>query len=189
MRNRSRRHNPKTINDALKLLHPDVREAVAIASEYLTARGVDHALIGGIAVNAHGYTVNTTDVDFLIRDTAFFSGKSRLIAIPPGPTEYRGKVMNVRIDYLSGETYPELPALEDFAGMPADGEVPYLELFPLLAMKLLAYRPKDQAHVIGLISAGAVDVGAFRDWCVRNATAMVVERFDGLVLRADEEDR
>src|ERR1039458_6558896 len=37
-----------------------------VASRQLSAVGVDCILIGGFAVNYHGYTRNTLDVDFMI---------------------------------------------------------------------------------------------------------------------------
>jgi len=37
-----------------------------VASRQLSAAGVDCILIGGFAVNYHGYTRNTLDVDFMI---------------------------------------------------------------------------------------------------------------------------
>jgi predicted nucleotidyltransferase len=37
-----------------------------VASHQLSAAGVDCILIGGFAVNYHGYTRNTVDVDFMI---------------------------------------------------------------------------------------------------------------------------
>ncbi|MBN1671514.1 MAG: hypothetical protein JXR37_10800 [Kiritimatiellae bacterium] len=39
---------------------------LAIAADDLPAAGVDCLLIGGFAVNHHGYTRNTLDVDFMI---------------------------------------------------------------------------------------------------------------------------
>ncbi len=40
--------------------------ALGIASRRLSAAGVEYILIGGFAVNFHGYTRNTLDVDFMI---------------------------------------------------------------------------------------------------------------------------
>ena len=44
----------------------DLKTILSIASRQLTAAGVDCLLIGGFAVNYHGYTRNTLDVDFMI---------------------------------------------------------------------------------------------------------------------------
>ena len=184
MRNR----NPaKQGLEALSFLHPDVQEAIGVASDYLAERAIPHTIIGGAAINVHGYAVNTQDVDILIPDRHFFSGQSRLIAIAPGPTEYRGKDLTVRIDYLSGHTYPGLPSLEDAAIL--DEGIPVVELFPLLYMKLSAWRPKDQVHVVGLLNAGSVDLDEFRQWLRAEAKdwEKISKRFDQLVERAEQE--
>jgi hypothetical protein len=44
----------------------NLKTILSIASHQLTAAGVDCLLIGGFAVNYHGYTRNTLDVDFMI---------------------------------------------------------------------------------------------------------------------------
>ena len=36
----------------------------------LNAEGVEYAVVGGVAVNAHGYIRNTSDLDVFIRPTA-----------------------------------------------------------------------------------------------------------------------
>src|SRR5262245_206473 len=42
-------------------------ETTARASELLTELGIDHAIVGGVAVCLHGYRRNTVDLDLLIR--------------------------------------------------------------------------------------------------------------------------
>jgi hypothetical protein len=189
MRSRKQQNNPDGVADALAMLHADVRNAVITASVYLTEHGVKHALIGGIAVNAHGYAVNTTDADFLVEDASFFQGAGRRIALAPGPTEVRGERLAVRIDYLSGHAYPNLPILEEEARLPPDPglDVPVVGLFPLLYMKLSAWRAKDQSHVIGLLNAGSVDVRAFEQWLAEHGTdaARLRERLARLVEAAE----
>lgn len=44
----------------------NLKTVLSIASRQLSAAGVDCLLIGGFAVNHHGYTRNTLDVDFMI---------------------------------------------------------------------------------------------------------------------------
>jgi hypothetical protein len=44
----------------------NLRTIMAVASRQLPAAGIDCILIGGFAVNWHGYTRNTLDVDFMI---------------------------------------------------------------------------------------------------------------------------
>ena len=49
-------------------------EAAARIHDLLSERGIDHAVVGGVAVCLHGYRRNTVDLDLLIRptDTAEF---------------------------------------------------------------------------------------------------------------------
>lgn len=203
MRTKHSRNNPKDVHDALAGLAPDVREATILASAALTEEGIPHAVIGGIAVNAHGYVYQTTDVDFLIPDKSFLH-KSRLVAMPPGPIEYRGENQIVRIDYLSEFSYPEFPGLADEAIKvdPADAGkvIPVVGLFPLVYMKLVAWRIKDRSAIIGLLQAGALDDEAFREWLTHEWVAgtqigdvahrrLIDERLSTLVARATQEDR
>ena len=50
---------------------PRVLDAMRSASDELTRLGVRHALVGGLAVGAHGYPRATKGVDFLVGDEAF----------------------------------------------------------------------------------------------------------------------
>jgi hypothetical protein len=49
---------------------------LALAARDLPAHGVDCLLIGGFAVNHHGYTRNTLDVDFMIAMKIFALSQS-----------------------------------------------------------------------------------------------------------------
>ena len=46
-----------------------------VASRQLSAASVDCVLIGGFAVNYHGYTRNTLDVDFMIETYDLIRGQ------------------------------------------------------------------------------------------------------------------
>jgi len=60
-----------SLEQGLSALQPAVRTAAVEASRRLRQLGIRHALIGGIAVGAHGAPRNTTDVDFLVGLEAF----------------------------------------------------------------------------------------------------------------------
>ena len=48
-----------------------VLDAMRVASDALTALGIRHVVVGGLAVGANGYPRATKDVDFLVGDEAF----------------------------------------------------------------------------------------------------------------------
>jgi hypothetical protein len=47
---------------------PTLKELLNYVSNHLRENGIDHALIGGLAVALHGYPRATVDVDLLVRD-------------------------------------------------------------------------------------------------------------------------
>jgi hypothetical protein len=132
-----------------------VRVAAEEASRRLAALGIRHALIGGLAVGAHGAPRNTTDVDFLVGLEAF-EGTGLVLTHRSGVPV---KIGGVAVDLLPAEEAALERALET-AGSPASS-VPLVDLPTLVQMKLRALRPHDQDDVRRLIRAGA-DLGAIR---------------------------
>ena len=53
------------------VVSPLVLDAMRAASNAMTALGVRHLVVGGLAVGANGYPRATSDVDFLVGDEAF----------------------------------------------------------------------------------------------------------------------
>jgi hypothetical protein len=53
------------------VVHPDILERTEQISRTLTALGIPHALIGGLAVGVYGHPRATKDVDFLVGTEAF----------------------------------------------------------------------------------------------------------------------
>ena len=106
-------------------------------------------LVGGMAVGMSGYPRFTRDVDFLVGDEAFeFHGP--IVMPKPGlPVRYAG----VTIDWVSLDGR-ERSVFEKFLVVPAEGEVPVMPVVPLVAMKLLAGRQKDQADIVELLKSG-----------------------------------
>ena len=120
------------------------------ASDAFRKAGVRHVLVGGLAVGVNGYPRSTRDIDFMVGDEAFeFHG---LIVEPKAglPMKYSG----ITIDWVSLEP-DERAGLEEFLVDAIPGEVPVMEIEPLVAMKLLAGRQKDNADIVELIKAGA----------------------------------
>jgi hypothetical protein len=137
-------------------------EGAKVASEAFRQAGIKHVLVGGLAVGINGYPRPTKDIDFLVDDSAFeFHGP--IVTHRPGlPISYKG----VGIDWVSLEPQ-ERSALEEFLILPSRGEVPSIPIEPLIAMKLLAGRHKDQADVVELVKAGA-DIAACRQFVMQS---------------------
>ena len=75
-----------------------VWQAMTEASASLRSHGVGHALVGGLAVGAHGWPRATRDVDFLLDDGAFVKSESGLVTLRAGiPVESHG----IAIDAIS----------------------------------------------------------------------------------------
>ena len=75
-----------------------VWRAMVDASSLLTELGIGHALVGGLAVGAHGWPRATKDVDFLVDDTAWQKTESGLVVLRSGmPVQAHG----VPVDTLS----------------------------------------------------------------------------------------
>ncbi len=144
---------------------PHVRDAALAASKRLTALGIRHAIVGGLAVGAHGAPRNTTDVDFLVGLEAFEQSGPLLVHRSGVPV----RVGSVAVDLLPAEE----PALEDaLAQADTSGAVPVVPLGTLVQMKLRALRPHDQDDVRRLIQAGA-DLGALREHLTRVEPALL----------------
>jgi hypothetical protein len=162
---------------------PDTHlEGARAASEEFRRQGIRHALCGGLAVGICGYPRHTSDIDFLVDDDAF-DHHGHLVTHKPGlPISYKG----VGIDWVSLEPR-ERAALDEFLVLPEKGVVPSVPVAPLVAMKLLAGRQKDQADVVELVKAGA-DVLEIREFIERNFPAKLA-LLDRLVELAAEEAR
>jgi hypothetical protein len=133
-----------------------VRLAAEEASRRLRSLGIRHALVGGLAVGAHGAPRNTTDVDFLVGLEAFEGSGAVLVHRSGVPVRVGG----IAVDLLPAEEPALLRALEQ--AQAPERAIPLIDLRVLVQMKLRALRPHDQDDVRRLIRAGA-DLGAIRD--------------------------
>lgn len=155
--------------EALCSISPAVRDAFTKSHEALLAAGIPHILIGGLAVNAHGYYYSTKDVDYLVRAHDAFVSSAGVMRFRP---EVPFRVNDVAIDYLTPDSkgFPEViqRALDEALDM-AEKRSDLTAVIPdwlLVYMKLSVGRLKDQAAVTGLIQAG-LDVPAVRSELVR----------------------
>lgn len=173
---------PTTL-DELRGHVPDTHvDGAKLASDVFRKRGIKHVLVGGLAVGINGYPRPTKDIDFLVDESAFdFLGP--LVTHKPGlPISYRG----VGIDWVSLEPH-ERSALDVFLTLPNEGEVPVIPVEPLIAMKVLAGRHKDQTDIVELVKAGA-DIDASRGF-IERFFPRKLELFDRLVHQAEVEEK
>jgi hypothetical protein len=165
------------------VLSPEVIEAARTASKALSAAGIRHVLIGGLAVNAYGFVRNTSDVDFLVGSEAYVEQPGGFVTLAPGVPIAIGAV--------------DVDTLEDAAiseGETTDPEsewegVPIVSIEGLFFLKLKAWRRKDQMDLVELLKSGA-DEDAIRDYLVEEIVVGpdLLGRFDTAVLRANEEE-
>jgi hypothetical protein len=146
-----------------------VHETLRTLTQKLDSLGVPYAVVGAMALSAHGYVRATTDIDVLVT-----ADNSRLIRekldglgyIPPfaGSRNLRDTQTGVRIEFLitgeyPGDGKPKPIAFPDpsIASVDIDG-VSYLQLEKLIELKLASgmtniNRLKDIADIQELIKA------------------------------------
>jgi hypothetical protein len=159
-----------------------VWRAMIDASQSLRSLGVRHALVGGLAVGAHGWPRATRDVDFLIDDSAFVKSESGLVTLRAGvPIEAHG----IAIDTISirDDERHLLPAIE--AAEMSEG-VPVLPLEALVYLKLASPRSQDRQDVFNLVRAGA-DLERVRRYLAAHAPTLV-QKFEAIADSASEEE-
>lgn len=134
--------------------------------------GVPYAVVGGLALNAHGYERLTTDVDLLVTPESLVVVHDRLEGlgyVPPfaNSKHLRDTVDDVRIEFLTtgafpGDGKPKPVAFPDPRDVAVDLDgVNYLSVPALVTLKLAsgmsnANRIKDIADVQELIKAAGL---------------------------------
>lgn len=175
--------SPKMVDldRALAAVPPRVRRAAIEAHQVLNERGIPHLLVGGLAVGAHGYPYATQDVDFVVGDEAFEISGRGLVSFAPGvPISIGG----VQVAYLSPDKRARIhEILESTRG---SVELCIVPIEPLIYMKLVAGRQKDQAAIVGLLQSGA-DAEGIRAF-IANAAPDLLPRLDRLIERARREE-
>lgn len=145
-----------------------VHQTMNRVAQKLETAGITYAIIGGMAVNAHGHRQTTDDVDLLLT----FSGIEELRRLfVPGDFErvphrarrYTDATNNVSIDFICAGMFPG-------SGKPGPIAHPHpaavsevidgrrvVNLRTLIQMKLAARRFQDFADVISLIRVHDLD--------------------------------
>ncbi len=164
-----------------------VRQRLLRSTGALQAAGIPYAVVGGNAVAAWVSRVdeaavrNTQDVDILIRRRDFERTKQTLEAVGfvygrtldvefflDGPD---AKVRDAVHLLMAGEKVkPEYASATPDVDLAApQGDFRYLDLEPLVEMKLNSFRFKDRVHLLDMIAVGLIDA----TWPARFAPELV----------------
>jgi len=146
-----------------------VHETLHAITKKLDDLGIKYSVVGALAMGAHGYVRNTTDVDILVTRAGNLAAREHLDGLGyvppfPGSRNLRDTATGVRIEFLitgefPGDGKPKPVAFPDPAhvSIEIDG-IHYLRLEPLIELKLASgitnpNRLKDLADVQELIRA------------------------------------
>lgn len=165
-----------------ELVSEKVWRAMTDSSESLRSLGIKHALVGGLAVGAHGWPRATRDVDFLVDDSAFVKTESGVLMLRAGiPVQAHG----IAIDTISVREDERhlLAAIE--AAETSEG-VPVAPIEALVYLKLSSPRSQDRQDVLHLVQAGA-DLGRVRKYLDANAPKLR-EKLEAIVRSAAQEE-
>lgn len=134
----------------------------------LEKAGISHALMGGMAVNAHHYVRTTGDVDFLLTPEGFAQFKRLFVPryyekLPGPPRQFRDCKSQVKVDFLLSGLYPGTGNPGPIA-FPDPAQVcetidkhQVVDLVTLIQLKLAARRHRDFADVVELIRFNTLD--------------------------------
>jgi hypothetical protein len=136
----------------------------------LEKAGIPYAVVGGMAVNAHGHRRTTNDVDILL--TAEGLAEFRRLHTPKNydvgpqrPRRFTDRTSQVVIDFLvtghfPGSGRPGPVAFPDPAGVHETiDQARFVDLETLIQLKLAARRYQDFADVVALIRVHDLDEG------------------------------
>jgi hypothetical protein len=129
---------------------------------------IPYALMGGMAVNLHGYRRTTNDVDILLTAEGLAEFRKRFVpkhyeATPRRPRRFTDRKNQVIVDFLvtglyPGNGQPGPIAFPDPAAVRTTIEGwEVINLAVLIELKLAARRHQDFADVISLIRAHELD--------------------------------
>jgi len=139
-----------------------VHQTMRRLARRLQKAGIDYAIVGGMAVNAHRYRRTTGNVDFLMNGLGFAEFRRRFVdknyvGVRGRPLRFRDRVSGITIDILvtglfpgSGEpgpiAYPEPEKVSETIDT-----YQVVDLKTLVELKLAARRYRDFGDVVELI--------------------------------------
>jgi hypothetical protein len=145
-------------------VHKTMRRVV----KQLAKAKIPYAIVGGMAVNAHGHRRTTNDVDVLLTAEGLAEFRKRFVpkyyeTHPRLPRRFTDLKNDVTIDFLLAGLYPGSgrPGPISFPD-PANAsqtieEMQVLDLVMLIQLKLAARRHQDFADVVSLIRVQQLD--------------------------------
>ena len=163
------------LDAALGGVKESVRSAFETTHERLAEMGIPHALVGGLAVGAHGYQYATQDVDWLVPDSAFEG--TTIVTFKPGMIV---SAHGVAIDYLTPTGPANVLAAMREALEASEAALDHVIVIGeelLVWMKLKAGRSKDITAVVEMLRAGQIDAEAVFGFLVKAGDQLVLKRF------------
>jgi hypothetical protein len=152
------------------------------ASHLLDQLGIRHALVGGLAVGAHGWPRATKDVDFLVDDSAWIQTESGLVVMRAGlPVEAHGvavDTLSIRDEEMHLRSALEAPEISE--------GVPVAPAEAVVYLKLVSHRSRDRLDVFELVRAG-LDLEKTRSYLDANAPELR-DKFEEIVRSAEQEE-
>lgn len=89
-----------------------VHRTLSALARDLDAHGIEYAIVGGMALNAHGYHRETVDVDVLVTPDGLASFREKLVgrgyrpAFEGAERSFRNAETNVQVEFLTSGQYP-----------------------------------------------------------------------------------
>jgi hypothetical protein len=147
-----------------------VHQTMRRVAEGLERAGIPYAVMGGMAVNAHGHKRTTGDVDFLLTPQGFAEFRRRFVPqdfepVPRRTKRFADKANGVTFDILVTGLFPGSgePGPVAFPDPAAVSEViknvSVIDLPTLIQLKLAARRYQDFGDVVNLIRVHNLDEG------------------------------
>lgn len=164
------------------MIPPDVLAVAKKVSAQLTAKGVKHAIAGGMAVSFYGFVRMTQDVDVLLS-----SGDRAVVDEFGDSTALSGylKGLSVIVDGVEVDFLFAAKAVKvgDITSVVRFADLPVVKVEPLIVMKLGAGRTKDTADIVELVKAGNVPVDVVK----KRLRGDMAEDFTSIVAIAEAE--
>jgi hypothetical protein len=145
-----------------------VHETMRRVAESLEGAGIAYAVLGGMAVNAHGYERTTGDVDFLLTPAGFAEFRRRFVPgafdqVERRPKRFKDRATGITFDILVTGMYPGSGrpgplAFPDPTTVTQEIEdIRVINLPTLIQLKLAARRYQDFSDVVHLIRVHNLD--------------------------------
>lgn len=175
-------------------LPPELLDIARAVSAELREQGVPHAIIGGLAVGAHGWARMTRDIDVLVPsdvdldELLVLGERASPLALPETFVGRSAVRAGVEIDVMAPAEGGAMEVLDDAI---ADAEtvdgLPVLALGPLVLMKLVSGRARDDADIVEMLKASKDDIDETADdvasYLEQNSVGLL-DDFDSLVAQA-----